>query len=220
MSMRFKLEKEPRYWLLRIWNSRHDEVAYATLGWHGLQAEVETPSDWHSHRRAWFRFGIGIGSIVFSFPWPKRWRVVPDEHQCSGPTYGFHFYQDLLWVRWGKSTGRPRKDPQIAIYMPWAWKHREHKILGDAESHPYAYTLRSGEVQHRTATIRPESRRWTRWWLPFRMVRRSIDIEFSDEVGERSGSWKGGCLGCSYEMKPGETPLETLRRMERERVFN
>lgn len=79
--------------------------------------------------------------------------------------------------------------------------------------------LRSGDVQHRTATIKAEQRTWTRWWLPFKRVSRSIDVEFNAEVGERTGSWKGGCLGCGYEMKPGETPLQALRRMEKERAF-
>ena len=37
--------------------------------------------------------------------------------------------------------------------------------------------------------------------------------------GERNGSWKGGVLGCGWDMLKGETPLDTLRRMERERRF-
>jgi len=51
------------------------------------------------------------------------------------------------------------------------------------------------------------------------MTRRTIAVEFNEEVGERTGSWKGGVLGCGYDMKPGETRLECLRRMERERRF-
>lgn len=48
---------------------------------------------------------------------------------------------------------------------------------------------------------------------------RSIDVEFNAEVGERTGSWKGGCIGCGYQMNPNETPLQALRRMEAERKF-
>ena len=39
-------------------------------------------------------------------------------------------------------------------------------------------------------------------------------------VGERVNSWKGGTVGCSYSMLKGETPEQTLRRMEKEREFN
>jgi hypothetical protein len=88
---------------------------------------------------------------------------------------------------------------------------------------PYRYVLHSGEVQERIATVSVDERecRW-RWfmWLPFpRRVIRSIDVEFNGEVGERAGSWKGGCVGCGYNLLPDETPEECLRRMERERKF-
>ena len=112
----------------------------------------------------------------------------------------------------------------------------------------YHYMLDNGEVQHVTATV-TRARHWAVWmWFgestslqarPYaRRVRKArisdflrdlqkrmspptdrIDITFSDEVGGRAGSWKGGCVGCSYDMKPGETPEHTLRRMQRERRF-
>ena len=212
--MRFRLERESRKPLLRVFG-RSGEIAWASLGVSGLQAEIEFPSDWHEERRAWVRFGLGLGKLSFSFPWSK---VVPDEFQCSGPTYGFHFYEDLLWIRYGKDEGK-RTDPRITLRMPWSWKHREHKVLSEPEQHPYTYTLRSGEVQHLAATIKAEQRTWTRWWIPFRRVSRSIDVEFNAEVGERTGSWRGGCIGCGYQMNPNETPLQALRRMEAERKF-
>lgn len=89
---------------------------------------------------------------------------------------------------------------------------------------PYRYVLNSGEVQERTATIRVSEREWRRRWLMWlawpRKVKRSLDVEFSDEVGERTGSWKGGCTGCSYELRETELPWDCLRRMEQERKFN
>lgn len=92
-----------------------------------------------------------------------------------------------------------------------------------SETHDYTYMLNSGHIQKRMATIKVEEREWRmRWlmWTNFRnKKRRVIDVDFSDEVGERSGSYKGGTLGCSYEMLKNETPLECLRRMERERKF-
>ena len=57
------------------------------------------------------------------------------------------------------------------------------------------------------------------WTSLFSKKRRSIDIDFNDEVGEETGSWKGGCTGCGYTMLDGELPEQTLRRMEKERKF-
>ena len=91
------------------------------------------------------------------------------------------------------------------------------------EEHDYTYVLKSGEMQNRTATIKVREMEWRRKWLMwtplFSFTRKSIDVAFSDEVGERSGSWKGGTLGCGYDIISGEKPVDTLRRMETERTF-
>ncbi len=236
--MRFKVETERRRLMLRCWSKdyRQGEIAYAVLGLRGPRLEIEFPSDWHEHRRAWIRLGVGLLSVSFSFPWR---RTVPDQGQCSGPTYGFYFFEDHLVLQWGKTTGR-RGDPQKFINMPWAWEHVRHSYLHSngtvhhnalngeyeappetKEAHPYIYVLRDRTIQHRTATINGEEREW-RWfkWLPWpRKVSRTINIEFDQEVGERTGSWKGGTTGCGYEWKRGETMVQALRRMERQREF-
>lgn len=202
--------------LIRVFCGNHwRECAYIVLGIRGLQAEIEFPSDWHEHRAGWIRLGFGFGKLAFSFPWSK---VVADDGQCSGPTYGFNFFGDGLHVHWGKQHGR-RGDPFTIIPMPWQWRHRKHEVLTTPETHPYRYVTRSGEVQERLAKINVETRLWIRPWIPFRRLSRYINIEFDKEVGERSGSWKGGVLGCSEAMRQGETPADTLRRMERDRVF-
>ncbi len=87
----------------------------------------------------------------------------------------------------------------------------------------YRYFLKSGEVQLRTARVCVERRAWRprclRWTSLFEKVRTSLDIKFSEEIGERTGSWKGGCTGCGWDLLPGETPEEALRRMELTRKF-
>lgn len=90
-------------------------------------------------------------------------------------------------------------------------------------TYDYTYTLKRGEVQKVKATVFVSRMTWRmRWWplLPFKKVRTSIDVAFDQEVGEGSGSWKGGVVGTGYEMLPGEMPLETLRRMEKEVKFS
>jgi len=217
IPVRFAAKRERRSLLLRMW-WRWIECAYIVFQVRGLKAEVEFPSDWHEHRMGWVRIGLGFITIAIAFPW--KW-TVPDEGQCSGPQYGFAFHGDALWLYFGKSTERsngPRT--HIAWDMPWAWRHWQHEVLSEPEHHPYRYVLRDGEAQERIATIKSERRLWTRPWIPHRMERRYIDISFNDEVGEGTGSWKGGVLGCGYDMLPGEQPADTLRRMERERRFN
>ena len=216
--MRVRTERERNGWLFRVFHGRHhDEIAYAVVGWRGPELEVEFPSDWHERRRGWVRIGLGLVKVAFQFPW--RW-VSKDDGQCSGHTYGFSFFGNGLHLHWGKQHGK-RDDPFTVLDMPWAWRFKKgsHKALSEPAAHPYTYTLRSGEVQLRVATIKGEQREYWRPWFPFHRVDRSIDVEFNAEVGERTGSWKGGCTGCGYTMREDETPLQTLRRMEAERKF-
>lgn len=70
------------------------------------------------------------------------------------------------------------------------------------------------------ATTHIEEREWQKgegWfkWLRFfnkPMIRRSLDLCFSAEVGPEKGSWKGGTLGHGIDMLPGETPEQAFRR--------
>lgn len=43
-------------------------------------------------------------------------------------------------------------------------------------------------------------------------IYRSLSIDFSDETGRRKGSWKGGTIGTSINMLPGELHEEAFRR--------
>jgi hypothetical protein len=191
------------------------EIAYCKLEISGLAFRVEFPSDWHEEKLGWVTVGAGLFRFGLAFPW--KW-IVPDNYQCSGPQYGFAFFADSLFLYWGKCNG-VKDDPLKSIQMPWGWRFVEHKILSEKETHNYTYHLKSGKSQKRQATILKQSREWVRPWIPKRLYRESIDIEFNDEVGERSGSWKGGTIGCGYNLLPNETLLQCLRRMEVERKF-
>lgn len=212
--LRMRAERERRAILLRFFFGRWSEFAYIVLGLRRLELKIEFPSDWHEQAMGWLTVGLGFVTFAVAFPW--KW-VVPDHYQCSGPQFGFRFFADGLHLHWGKCKGT-RDDPMKIIGMPWRWKHRLHEVLGDPEQKPFRYVLKTGEVQDRIATIKPERRVWTRSWLPWRREERYIDIEFNNEVGERSGTWKGGVLGMSFAQLPGERPVDTLHRMQRERT--
>ena len=55
---------------------------------------------------------------------------------------------------------------------------------------------------------------WFKWLSIFRKpkIGRSLDITFSGETGSRKGSWKGGTIGHSIEMHPGELHESAFRR--------
>lgn len=82
----------------------------------------------------------------------------------------------------------------------------------------FAFTDYDGEIIGASTHI--EEREWKRgdkWcsWLSLfyrPMVKRSLDISFDKETGSRKGSWKGGTVGTSIEMLPGELHEAAFRR--------
>lgn len=135
---------------------------------------------------------------------------------------------DLTWVRtstllndntWFNESKENRKKWDGDEYGTYNWL----QLNKWKEIHDYTYVLNNGTVQNRKATISVEEMEWRWYWfLRFSLtqkIKRTIKIDFYDEVGERTGSWKGGAVGCGYDLLPNETPLECLRRMERERKF-
>lgn len=115
------------------------------------------------------------------------------------------------------------KQPGNEAMSAWNGKPLKDPDGRYVETHPYRYELRGGAVQNVTATCHVERMTWRRKWLTWtrwsEWSRKSLEISFSDEVGERAGSYKGGCIGCSWAMLPDETIEQALRRMEAERKF-
>lgn len=170
---------------------------------------------------------------------PKAWRMRGSEERR---TWGFSWrwsrdgaeYVHTHWSRRTKLFSVPVLDFGRCVHEvrradgTWAVAASEYappySDRRQVEVHPYRYLMRDGSIQHRTATVHVNRRTWKRRWVPgwapgAYQVRTSIDVTFSDEVGERSGSWKGGTIGCGYDLLPGETALDCLQRMERERTF-
>ena len=160
------------------------------------------------------------------------------ESRSNDPWYRKVHCLNFPWqLDWYSTEVLQHKAKEVAELSDPVWRETKsnRSRLGDGsfearqavektaqETYPYIYDLKSGKRQYRTAAVHIVRMIWKARWYPiiWRVkTSTSIDVKFSDEVGERTGSWKGGCIGCGCEMLSGETPLETLRRMERERKF-
>lgn len=157
--------------------------------------------------------------------------------------YGFSFCDSGLHLHWGRKFTIWYYPWSWSFYKTWE-RIETRRIFTTDKSYEwievpkfliesgrlatwyvynYSYQLENGEIQKRIATYYVSKMVWRWHWLPFlpwpRKTHVSINVNFNDEVGERSGSWKGGTIGCGYEMLKGETPEECIKRMERERKF-
>lgn len=167
-----------------------------------------------SREQPWY-----MKTISVDMPWSREW--VRTSVLLKDATWDHETPQTRKQRKALKAL--PEKEAQGLAQSNWRDHYEFLKANRWSEDHPYKYVLRSGEEQHVTATIGVEERewrpKWFKWTNLFAQTSRTIKVDFSDEVGEETGSWKGGTVGCGYELRPDETPLACLRRMEQERKF-
>lgn len=82
------------------------------------------------------------------------------------------------------------------------------------------FLIRDFDGEEIEVTTHIEEREWrfgTGWfrWLGYlrpRKIRRVLEMHFGSETGTEKGSWKGGLIGTSIEMLPGEEAEAAFRR--------
>jgi len=174
------------------------------------------------------------------------WSKYTDE--CCPPKWGLAYHNQTFWIYRGGKGNWNGGNKWWAFDMPWMlkwvrtsklikngeWEHETKNMLKFccekwdnllwSEVYEYKYILENGDIQHIKATVSVSEREWRPKWLTFfpifKKIRKTIDVTFDREVGERTGSYKGGVLGCGHDMLKGETPFYCLKRMEKDRIFN
>lgn len=132
-------------------------------------------------------------------PWTQRRHIRTSFYDGDGK----HF-----WTEWSRPRGFKLRD-QWASYQ--AVKDACPTAVfefDDFDGKRIKATCRVEEREYRHGTG------WFKWLSLFRkpLLSRSLDIEFSEEVGPEKGSWKGGTLGHGINMLPGEAPEAAFRR--------
>lgn len=156
--------------------------------------------------------------------------------------YGFSYSDGFLLVHYGINPCDSSRDQTWGKHLPWTqWRHVRHSLYGLAGEHFWTepkgakweatrdareacpvvkFDFQDFDGAELVATTRIEEREWhfgTGWfkwlsWFRPAKIRRSLDLEFSDETGPEKGSWKGGTIGTGIEMRPGEDHEAAFRR--------
>jgi hypothetical protein len=153
----------------------------------------------------------------------------------NGESYNF------LSIDYGPQTHDSSTNKTWCYFLPWTEKRMvRHAIYNPDGSHFFTEEKRKWDEYYKkkqecpsvkfefqdydgkiiTATCIIEEREWhhgSGWfkWLKYfnkPIIRRTLDLAFSSEVGPEKGSWKGGTVGHSTEMLPGDTPEMAFRR--------
>lgn len=183
------------------------------------------------------------------FGWGKMYIHLPIRtgiQDCESAAWGINFHNNTVWIYIGGGLNFEGGKKWLTWQIPFVtkdwvrtsillkddtWEHEtkdnRKSFYNDywkekQKSWTYDYTDSYDNTIIPT-TIYVEEREWRPKWLKwtklFNIVSRTIDVHFSEECGKGKGSYKGGCLGCSYNLLPSEEPLDCLKRMEKERKF-
>ena len=175
-------------------------------------AEGRKPGYWDSHARE-YGFTAVEGSL--------HWHYGPQTHDSETTKVKVWFYpwRDHRCIR---HSLYDLEGELFATLPEWGSRHKHGWTVRNAieEVAPVAkFDFKDFDGEQITATCKIEEREWRRGKGIFRLlyigrntVRRSLDLQFSAEVGKRKGSWKGGTIGHSIDMLPGELHEAAFRR--------
>jgi hypothetical protein len=223
--------KEPKIYRTKYtefyWAKRFD-IGYETCGYFDSRPRINIDL---------FFFSF---TIILPFPNPK-WA-----NECDSPKWGIAIHNNTFWIYRGGKGNMNGGNKWWTWYIPFVTKDWvrtsillkddtwEHETKGNKKdfyneqwkakqkswTYDYVDSYDSEIIPTTIFVYEMEWRpKWMHWTSVFAKTKRKIDVHFSKECGKRKGSWKGGTLGCNYELLPNETPLDCLRRMEKERKF-
>jgi hypothetical protein len=230
-------KKNNCYYLYSLSSNPYETIDWVIFYW-GWHFDISYEKCGYFDNRPRINLDLIFFSLTIILPFRNRWT-----DECDPPKWGISIHNNTVWIYRG---GIGNMSEWWTWYIPfitkeWVrtsillkdgnWEHERKGVRKEfwrdewkekQANWTYNYTDKyDGEVI--PTTIYVEEREWRPKWLGwtslFAIVRRTIDVHFSKEVGERKGSWKGGTLGCGYEVLLDEEPLDCLKRMERERKF-
>lgn len=195
--------------IIKPWKRWHEITTEPTRS--QCIAKGREPGYWDSHSRE-FGFSIVEGAVHWHFGaqthdsetdknkcWLFPWR----EHRCIR-----HSLYDLTGDLFAELPQGKWSRNRFAV----------EKVIEDA-CPVDRFNFADFDGEQIVATCRIEEREWKRGKGLFRLfflgrnsIRRSLDLQFSAEVGKRKGSWKGGTIGHSIDMLPGELHEAAFRR--------
>ena len=197
-------------------------IKYMTIGW----------GDYGYAQMVWHLF---FGCFYITFPWKHK--RIKDNFGEDAPSYGVTYHNSSFmfywkrkcyvkqlpfftfeWVRtslllsdetWVHETKGNRKG-----FYNKEWTDRQWET-----TIPYKHiTSNEGHIDVNVKCHITE-REWRRKWLKRTKIgariNRSVEVEFSDEVGTGRGSYKGGTIGSGFDITKTSDINEGLKKMEK-----
>jgi len=160
-----------------------------------------------------FIFELFFGAFYLTLPWKHKINV---DYGHDSPSYGIVYHMRSFQCYWNKKCK--------IIYMPYdytwirtslllkdgTWKHETKGNIKTFYEEPWLskqwqitipykqITSNEGHIDlHITCHIteREWRQKWLKWTKIGAKISKTLDVQFSEEVGKGRGSWKGGTIG-------------------------
>lgn len=236
-----KFRKRENCYYLSTWNDKQQEHGDWVIFYWGNHFDISFELCGYFDNRPRVNLDLILFSLTFVLPFRNKWT-----DECDAPKYGIAIHGNTFWIYRGGKGNMSGGNKWWTWYIPFVTKEWirtsillkdgtwEHETKGNKKSFyneewkskqmSWNYDYRDscdGEIIPTTIYVEEREWRpkWLKWTKRFAQISTNIDVHFSKEVGKRKGEWKGGTVGCGYEMLPNEEPLGCLKRMELERKF-
>lgn len=237
--MKFR-KKDNCYYLYTSNIDSYENINWVIFYW-GWHFDIGYESCGYFDNRPRINLDLIFFSLTIIFPFRNKWT-----DECDPPKWGISIHHNTIWIYKGGKGNMKGGGKWWAWHIPFltkewvrtsillkdgSWEHEKPGNKKDFFNDEWKAKQKSWEYNYTDSydgetiptIIYVEEREWRPKWLTwtslFSKTRTSIDVHFSKECGKRKGSWKGGTIGCGYELLRNEHPLDCLKRMEKERKF-
>ena len=224
-------------------NGDQYEIGYWYTGWKSWKFEITYRNHGYESKASELHISMFGWHSVFTLPWcctdsDVLWR--------EEKKYGISIHSNVIFfhlgynlkgwdipfinygsaIRWDQYIGNPEQywyqssKKECWRSAPYMSNYKENS--GELTTWTYDYTdpYDNTVVPCKFWVEEMEWRpKWLKWTKLFTKTKRFIEVDFSEEMGPRKDSWKGGVIGCGFNMLSNEHPMETIRRMEKEFEF-
>lgn len=238
--MKYRKTEDGCYYLSTKGTDRYEPTDWVIFYW-GWNFDLSYEVCGYFDNRPRINLDLIFFSLTLILPFRNKWT-----DECIPPKYGIAIHNNTFWLNKGGKGNMNGGNKHWTFNVPFLTKEWvrtsillkddtwEHETKGNSKdfyeehwkdqqkSWSYDFTDKYDNSIIPTVIYVEEMEwrpKWLKWTSLFALKRRSIDVHFSKEVGKRKGEWKGGTLGCGYDLLPNENPLDCLKRMEQDRDF-
>lgn len=177
-------------------------------------AQGREPGYWETWRRE-YGFTAAEGAL--------HWHYGPQTHDSETTRskcwfFPWRYHRMVRHTLYDADANMFAHLPQKPSYRDWPHRWDVERAIADA-CPVQRFEFADFDGERIVATCRIEEREWARGKGLFRLlyifrnkVSRTFDVRFSAEVGKRKGSWKGGTVGHSGDIRRGEGLEAAFRR--------